>query len=262
MEKKFSGQIFLFLCLWRQHPLLHKTKGPTRNPISPTPPPSFGGRPYHPPPPHAEQFSGCPVARWWGPGGGGQGGDGACSLRMVVVTVVCLVLRACWGGLGSLTLSPPRGSGPGLATSKSQAHAAKPPPQLQGTGAAAARVLLKGGGAMGWGGGGPGTQKSKSLCTKNSQINTSFCKKFSFFPTMKSGSRGRGGVRPPPTHPTLGDAELSSKTLAAARGAPGEDLHSVTAIGPAIPAGSSILWLGTRLRQLEGSQGVQSASLP
>ena len=50
--KNFFGPNFVFLCLWRQHPFLHKTKGPTRNPISPTPPPpSFGGRPCHPPPP-------------------------------------------------------------------------------------------------------------------------------------------------------------------------------------------------------------------
>ena len=49
--KNFFGPKFVFLCLWRQHPFLHKTKGPTRNPISPTPPPSFGGRPCHPPPP-------------------------------------------------------------------------------------------------------------------------------------------------------------------------------------------------------------------
>ena len=53
MEKTFSGQKLVFLRLWRQHPFLRKTKGPTRNPISPTPPPPppFGGRPYHPPPP-------------------------------------------------------------------------------------------------------------------------------------------------------------------------------------------------------------------
>ena len=62
--KNFFGPNFVFLCLWRQHPFLHKTKGPTRNPISPTPPPpSFGGRPCHPPPPPAEQFSGCPEGR-------------------------------------------------------------------------------------------------------------------------------------------------------------------------------------------------------
>ena len=51
MEKTFLGQNFVFLRLRHQHPFLHKTKGPTRNPISPTPPPSFGGRPCHPPPP-------------------------------------------------------------------------------------------------------------------------------------------------------------------------------------------------------------------
>ena len=48
--KNFFGPNFVFLRLWRQHPFLHKTKSPTRNPISPTPP-SFGGRPCHPPPP-------------------------------------------------------------------------------------------------------------------------------------------------------------------------------------------------------------------
>ena len=37
--KNFFRPNFVFLCLWRQHPFLHKTKGPTRNPISPTPPP-------------------------------------------------------------------------------------------------------------------------------------------------------------------------------------------------------------------------------
>ena len=49
-------------------------------------------------------------------------------------------------------------------------------------------------GVVGVGGGrvgGPGTQRSKSLCTKKSQINKSFCKR-SFFPTMKPGSEGRG----------------------------------------------------------------------
>ena len=62
VEKTFSGQNFVFLHLRRQQPFLHKTKGPTRNPISPTPPPSFGGRPCQPPPPPppAEQFSGRP----------------------------------------------------------------------------------------------------------------------------------------------------------------------------------------------------------
>ena len=69
------------------------------------------------------------------------------------------------------------------------------------------RVRLTGGG------GGPGTQKSKGLCPKNSQLNIFFCR-ISFFPTMKSRSKREGGVSPPPipapTHP--GDAELLSKT--------------------------------------------------
>ena len=59
----------------------------------------------------------------------------------------------------------------------------------------AGRVLLTGGGV-----GGPGTQKSKSMCTKNSQINNSFCK-ISFFPTMKPGSEGTGYYPPPPAPP-------------------------------------------------------------
>ena len=37
--KDFFGPKFVFLRLRRQHPFLHKTKGPTRNPISPPPPP-------------------------------------------------------------------------------------------------------------------------------------------------------------------------------------------------------------------------------
>ena len=37
--KNFFRPKFVFLRLRRQHPFLHKTKGPTRNPISPTPPP-------------------------------------------------------------------------------------------------------------------------------------------------------------------------------------------------------------------------------
>ena len=48
VEKTFSGQNFVLLRLRRPHPFLHKTKGPTRNPISPTPSPSFGRRPCHP----------------------------------------------------------------------------------------------------------------------------------------------------------------------------------------------------------------------
>ena len=61
--KKFFGPNFVFLCLWRQHLFLHKTKGPTRKPISPTPPPPPPSAGVHvtPPPPPAEQFSGCPA---------------------------------------------------------------------------------------------------------------------------------------------------------------------------------------------------------
>ena len=64
----------MFLLLRRQHPFLHKTKGPTRNPISPTPPPLLrrasmspprappsAGVHVPPPPPPAEQFSGRPL---------------------------------------------------------------------------------------------------------------------------------------------------------------------------------------------------------
>ena len=50
--KIFFGPKFLFLRLRHQHPFLHKTKGPTRNPISPTPPPpSSAGVHVTPPPP-------------------------------------------------------------------------------------------------------------------------------------------------------------------------------------------------------------------
>ena len=56
VEKTFSGQNFVFLRLWRQHPFLHKTKGPTRNPISPTPPPSAGVHVTPPPPPRRAIF--------------------------------------------------------------------------------------------------------------------------------------------------------------------------------------------------------------
>ena len=50
--KNFFGPNFVFLCLWRQHPFLNKTKGPTRNPISPTPPPPSPSAGVHviPPP--------------------------------------------------------------------------------------------------------------------------------------------------------------------------------------------------------------------
>ena len=49
--KNFFGPNFVFLCLWRQHPFLHKTKGPTWNPISPTPPPLLRRASMSPPPP-------------------------------------------------------------------------------------------------------------------------------------------------------------------------------------------------------------------
>ena len=51
VEKTFSGQNFVFLHLRRQHPFLHKTKGPTRNPISPTPPLLRRASMSHTPPP-------------------------------------------------------------------------------------------------------------------------------------------------------------------------------------------------------------------
>ena len=57
--KNFFGPNFVFLFLWRQHPFLHKTKGPTRNPISQTPPPLL--RRASMSPPSAEQFSGRPT---------------------------------------------------------------------------------------------------------------------------------------------------------------------------------------------------------
>ena len=55
--KNFFGPKFVFLRLRRQHPFLHKTEGPTRSPISPTPPPPSAGVHVTPP---AEQFSGRP----------------------------------------------------------------------------------------------------------------------------------------------------------------------------------------------------------
>ena len=52
----FFGPTFVFLRLWRQHPFLHKTKGPTRNPISPTPPPLLRRASMSPPPPPQSNF--------------------------------------------------------------------------------------------------------------------------------------------------------------------------------------------------------------
>ena len=60
MVENFFGPKFVFLRLRRQHPFLHKTKGPTRNPISPTPPLLRRASMSLPPPPPAEQFSGRP----------------------------------------------------------------------------------------------------------------------------------------------------------------------------------------------------------
>ena len=55
---------------------------------------------------------------------------------------------------------------------------------------------------------------SPKVCVpKTAQINISFCK-VSFFPAMKSGSEGGGGVLDtPPTPNPRGNAELFSKTL-------------------------------------------------
>ena len=55
VEKTFSGQNFVFLRLRRQHPFLHKTKGPARNPISPTPSPLLRQASMSPPPPPPPQ---------------------------------------------------------------------------------------------------------------------------------------------------------------------------------------------------------------
>ena len=74
-EKNFSRPKFVFRRLWWQHPSLHKTKGPARKPISGTPPPSFAGRPCHPPPPLCKAVFGPPKGGtfFFGgtPGGGG-----------------------------------------------------------------------------------------------------------------------------------------------------------------------------------------------
>ena len=59
--KKNFGPKFVFLHLRRQHPFLHKTKAPRRNPISPTPAPPSAGVHVTPPPPPAEQSSGRPL---------------------------------------------------------------------------------------------------------------------------------------------------------------------------------------------------------
>ena len=47
--KNFFGPKFVFRCLRRQYPFLHKTEGPARKPISPPPTPPFGVRPCRPP---------------------------------------------------------------------------------------------------------------------------------------------------------------------------------------------------------------------
>ena len=61
-KKFFSGPKFVFRCLLRQHPSLHKTEGPARKPISGTPPPHpllrRAPMPSPPPPPPAKQFLG------------------------------------------------------------------------------------------------------------------------------------------------------------------------------------------------------------
>ena len=50
VEKNFFRPKFVFRRLWRQHPLLHKTKGAARQPISPPPPPRRASVPSPPPP--------------------------------------------------------------------------------------------------------------------------------------------------------------------------------------------------------------------
>ena len=54
--KNFFGPKFVFLRLRRQHSFLHRTKGPTRNPISPTPPPPSAGVHVTPHPPPQSNF--------------------------------------------------------------------------------------------------------------------------------------------------------------------------------------------------------------
>ena len=73
--KNFFGPNFVFLCLWRQHPFLHKTKGPTRNPISPTLPPPSAGVHVTPPPPRRAIFR-SPRGLRTGGGLGGSAGAG------------------------------------------------------------------------------------------------------------------------------------------------------------------------------------------
>ena len=61
--KNFFGPKFVFLRLRRQHPFLHKTKGPTRNPISPTPPPLLRRASMSPPPPQSNFQAAQPLGR-------------------------------------------------------------------------------------------------------------------------------------------------------------------------------------------------------
>ena len=55
------GTNFVFLRLWRPHPFLQKTKGPTRNPGSPTPPPPSADVHVPPPPQSNFQVAFCPA---------------------------------------------------------------------------------------------------------------------------------------------------------------------------------------------------------
>ena len=90
VEKTFSGQNLCSCAFGANIRSYIKQRARHGTPFLQAPPPSFGGRPCHPPPPPAEQFSGrqastavarahtCagankrPLLLWWGHGGGRQ----------------------------------------------------------------------------------------------------------------------------------------------------------------------------------------------
>ena len=138
----------------------------------------------------------CPPARLRGGGGGRvvHGPRGAHGLRM---------RRALASGPGAVPTARP--CGPSSAALCCLAHPlpeaprlrerTRPAPALWYAPPQPLPVVERGRGGAEFflkGGGGPGTQKSKNLCTQNSQINISFCER-SLFPPMKSGSGGGGG---------------------------------------------------------------------
>ena len=74
MEKKFSGQNLCSCAFGANIRSYTKHRAQHGTPFLQPPPPSFGGRPCHPP--RAEQFSGRPISQNSGGGGAGGGGLG------------------------------------------------------------------------------------------------------------------------------------------------------------------------------------------